>query len=85
MLRMAGVELNEAWAALLGALVGGALSLAGSFAVAWYESRREQKRVERDRRRDNLYLLQDAIDPRVSPVFCSDRSQIRPPARLATP
>lgn len=55
--------MEEAWAALLGAVIGGLLSLGGTAGVARYQARREEERLERDRRRENLYALQDAIDP----------------------
>ncbi len=55
--------MEEDWAALLGAVIGGLLSFAGTVGVARYQARREEERLERDRRRENLSALQDAIDP----------------------
>jgi hypothetical protein len=50
-------------AALLGALIGGIASLVGGFGVARFQAKREESRQEKDRLRDNLYALQEAIDP----------------------
>ena len=53
--------MGEAWAALLGAIIGGALSLVGAMGVAWYQAKREERRLGRDRLRENTYALQDTI------------------------
>lgn len=55
--------MDEGSAALFGAIIGGILSLLATAGVAWFQARREEERLARERLRENLYALQDAIDP----------------------
>lgn len=75
--------MDSGWAALRGTVIGGALSLAGSAGITRFQANREDERLERHRRhedervarerlREKLYALQDAIDP----VFRAYSSEI---------
>lgn len=57
--------MGDGWAALLGAVVGGLISLAGTLGLTRAQWRREERLQERERLRQNLYALQDSIDPLV--------------------
>ncbi len=55
--------MDPTWAALIGVVVGSILNLVGTSGITWFQAKREEERLAKERLRDNLYALQDAIDP----------------------
>jgi hypothetical protein len=78
--------MDSAWVGLIGTAVGGAVGVAGTLGVEWLRQRSDERKV----RRNNIYEVQNALDPLLASYRGEllarwNRGQPDPATKLARP